>query len=319
MKIAVVDDYLGLSTEVADWGDLSAAVTVFRDSLSGGALVERLRPFDVLCLMRERTALTREVIEALPNLRLIVATGRRNPAIDIAAARARGIPVCGTASRDAATSHLTMTLILAAMRGLVPEALSMRDGGWQSFPGRDLKDLTLGVIGLGNKGSALAVLAQAFEMKVIAWSQNLTDARCAEVGAVTRAESLDALLGSSDVVSIHLVLSDRTRGLVDARALSLMKPDALLVNTSRGPIIDEAALLTALRAGRPGMAALDVYGSEPLPAAHPLRDADLIDAGRLLLTPHIGFGARQTYARMYTETVEDIRAWMAGAPIRRMD
>lgn len=319
MKIAVLDDYLGLSTQLADWGDLQDKVTVFRDHVSEHALVERLQPFDVICLMRERVALPKSVIDALPNLKLIVATGLRNVVIDMQATAARGIPVCSTASRNSATSHLTMTLILAAVRGLLPEARSMRDGGWQTHAGRDLKGLTLGVIGLGKKGRAIAELARAFEMNVITWSKNLTDSRCAEVGGVTRAETLDALLKQSDVISIHVVLSERTQGMIGARELSLMKPDALLVNTSRGPIVDEAALLDALRTGRPGKAALDVYDIEPLPSDHPLRDTTLIDAGKLLLTPHIGYGARQTYARMYTETVEDIRAWLDGRLIRRID
>lgn len=319
LRIAVLDDYLDQSLKLADWGDLAPQVTVFTDSVTGPDLARRLRPFQVICLMRERSALPAEVIDALPELRLIVATGKRNPSIDMAAARARGIPVCGTDSRDAATTHLTLTLMLAAMRGLLPEALSMRDGGWQCWPGRDLKGLTLGLVGLGQKGSAVARLAQAFEMEVIAWSRNLTDARCAEVGGVRRAESLDALLAASDVVSLHVVLSDQSRGMIGARELALMKPDALLLNTSRGPIVDSAALLAALRAGRPGMAALDVYDVEPLPADDPLRDGALIDAGRLLLTPHLGYAAQQTYARMYAQTVEDIRAWLAGAPLRRID
>lgn len=319
MKIAVLDDYLGLSTELADWGDLESSVTVFRDHVSGDALVERLLPFDVVCLMRERVPFPKAVIDALPALRLIVATGQRNVMIDMEAAHARGIPVCGTASRNSATTHLTMTLILAAMRGLFPEALSMRDGGWQTHAGRDLKGLTLGLIGLGKKGSAIAELARAFEMNVIAWSKNLTRARCEDVGDVTLAESLEALLAQSDVVSIHVVLSERTEGMIGERELAMMKSDALLVNTSRGPVVDEHALVSSLKAGRPGMAALDVFGIEPLPDDHPLRDRSLIDAGKLLLTPHLGYGARQTYARMYSETVEDIRAWLAGLPIRRID
>lgn len=319
MRIAVLDDYLDQALTLAEWGDLARNVTVFTDTVSGQALIDRLQPFQVVCLMRERTALPGAVIAQLPNLQLIVATGKRNPSIDMAAARARGIPVCGTESRDSATTHLTMTLILALMRGLLPEAHSMRTGGWQSFRGRDLAGLTLGLVGLGKKGSAIARLAQAFEMNVIAWSQNLTKARCAEVGGVTHAGSLEALMARSDVVSLHVVLSERTRAMIGARELGMMKPDAALINTSRGPIVDQSALLAALRAGRPGMAALDVFDQEPLAADDPLRDRALIDAGKLLLTPHLGYGAQQTYTRMYTETVENIRAWIAGAPIRRID
>lgn len=315
MRIAILDDYQGVALSLADWESLGAQVTVFRDTVSGAALVERLQPFEVICAMRERTPLPASVIEALPNLKLIVTTGMRNASIDTAAAAARGIAVCGTASRGTATAHLTMTLILAAMRGLIPEARSMRDGGWQAGLGRDLAGLTLGLVGLGNQGAAVAKLAQAFGMQVTAWSQNLTEARCAEVG-VAKAESLAVLLGTADVVSIHLVLSDRSRGLIGAEQMALMKPDALLVNTSRGPIIDEAAIIPALRAGHPGLMALDVYGDEPVRADHPLRDTALIDAGRLLLTPHIGYAARQTLETMYRQTVECIATWQAGTPVR---
>lgn len=315
MRIAILDDYQGVALSLADWQRLGAQVTVFRDPVSGAALVERLQPFEVICAMRERTPLPAAVIDALPNLRLIVTTGMRNASIDTAAAAARGVTVCGTASRATATAHLTMTLILAAMRGLIPEARSMRDGGWQAGLGRDLAGLTLGLVGLGNQGAAVAKLGQAFGMQVTAWSQNLTEARCAEVG-VAKADSLAALLGTADVVSIHLVLSDRSRGLIGAAQMALMKPDALLVNTSRGPILDEAAVIPALRAGHPGMVALDVYGDEPMPATHPLRDTALIDSGRLLLTPHIGYAARQTLETMYAQTVECIAAWQAGSPVR---
>lgn len=315
MRIAVLDDHVRVARSLADWDSLGADITVFHDTVSGEALVERLRPFEVICAMRERTPLPASVLEALPALRLIVTTGLRNAAIDMAAAAARGITVCGTASRAPATAHLTMTLILAAMRGLTVEAGSMRQGGWQAGLGRDLAGLRLGVIGLGNQGAAVARLGQAFGMEVEAWSANLTDARCAGLG-VRRAETLDALLARADVATVHLVLSDRSRGLIGAREMALMKPDALLVNTSRGPILDEGAIVPALRAGRPGLVALDVYGQEPLPPDSALRDAALIDAGRLLLTPHLGYASRQTLEIMYRETVEAIAAWAAGAPVR---
>ena len=314
MKIAIVDDYHGLSTSLVEWGGLASDVTVFRVPIAPEAVVDELRAFDVLCLMRERTPLPAGVIQQLPNLRLIVTTGMRNASIDLDAARVRGIRVCGTASRPQATSQLTMLLMLAAMRGLFAEVSSVRDGRWQSGAGRDLFGLTLGLVGLGKQGGAVAGLAQAFGMRVIAWSRNLTDARCDELG-VTRADDLNSLLAESDVVSIHLVLSERTVGLMGAAELSRMKPDSLLVNTSRGPIVDERALLAALRNGRPAMAALDVYDQEPLPPDHPLRDRDLIDSGRLLLTPHIGYGSLQNYRRMYEETFEAVTAWLAGAPV----
>lgn len=314
LRIAVLDDYQQAAAGLADWGSVGAA-DFFAAPIPADALAGTLMPYDVVCLMRERTPFPAALIDALPNLKLIVTTGGRNAAIDTAAAAARGIPVCGTASRPAATAQAAMTLILAASRNLVPEALSMRDGGWQRGLGRDLNGLTLGLIGLGRLGAAVADLARPFGVKLTAWSANLTDDRCAELG-VARAASLRDLLQTADIASIHMVLSDRTRGLIGARELGWMKPDALLVNTSRGPIVDSAALLDALRRGQPGAAALDVYDVEPLPADHPLRDRALIDQGRLLLTPHIGYVARQTYEVFYRETVECVAAWRAGAPVR---
>jgi phosphoglycerate dehydrogenase-like enzyme len=317
MRIAILDDYQGMALGLADWDRLGAEVTAFRDTAAGPALIERLRPCDVVCLMRERTPMPAEVIAALPNLRLIVTTGRRNAAVDVAAAAARGIVVCGTESRAAATAQMSMTLILAASRGLMREATSMRGGGWQTGLGRDLDGTTLGVIGLGRLGAEVARLARPFGMEILAWSANLTETRCADLG-VERAASLDALLGRADVATIHLVLSERTRGLIGGAELALMTPDAVLVNTSRGPIVDETALLAALRSGRPGCAAIDVYAEEPLAPDHPMRDRDLIDAGKLLLTPHIGYISRQTYELFYRQTVEAIEAWAKGEPIREI-
>ncbi|MFN3613689.1 MAG: D-2-hydroxyacid dehydrogenase family protein [Rubrimonas sp.] len=316
LRIAVLDDYQQVAAGLADWASVGAA-DFFHAPIPAAELAATLRPYDVACLMRERTPFPAALIDALPNLKLIVTTGGRNASIDVAAAAARGVPVCGTASRAPATAQAAMTLILAASRNLAPEAMSMRDGGWQVGLGRDLHGLTLGLIGLGRLGAAVADLARPFGVKLIAWSANLTDDRCAEVG-VERAATLRALLTTADVASIHMVLSDRTRGLIGPEQLSWMKPDALLVNTSRGPIVDSAALIEALRRGRPGAAALDVYDHEPLPADHFLRDRALIDAGRLLLTPHIGYVARQTYEVFYRETVECIAAWAAGAPVRRI-
>jgi phosphoglycerate dehydrogenase-like enzyme len=318
MKIAVLDDYLGLSEKFADWGELAPNVTVFRDPIGPEALVATLRPFEILCVMRERTPLPGHVIEALPNLRLIVTTGMRNGSIDVATAQARGIAVCGTASRTTATSHLAMTLILAAVRNLGPQVAALSDGGWQGPAGRDLHGLTLGLIGLGRLGARVAELARPFGVRLMAWSENLTDARCAEVGGITRMATLHDLLREADVASIHLVLSERTRGLLGAAEFAKMKPEAVLVNTSRGPIINTDALLAALRSGKPGCAALDVFDEEPLSSNHPLRDTDLIATGKLLLTPHIGYGALQTYDVMYRETVEDLRAWMNGSPVREL-
>jgi len=317
MKIAVLDDYQGYATRFADWGELAQDVTVFRAPIAAEDLVEELQSFDVLCVMRERTPLPASLIEALPKLRLIVTTGMRNNSIDVAAAKACGITVCGTQSRAPATAHLAFTLILVAARNLVPEIRSVQSGGWQVEAGRDLDGLTLGLIGLGRLGAAVAELARPFGMNLVAWSRNLTAERCAEVG-VTQAESLGHLLEVSDVASIHLVLSERSRGLIGAAELARMKPDAVLVNTSRGPIVDEAALLAALRAGRPARAALDVFEHEPLPADAVIRDAALMEAGKLILTPHIGYGALDTYRVMYAQTAEAVRAWADGAPIREI-
>lgn len=320
MKIAVLDDYQGVAISMADWARLEADVTTFHDTISGPALVERLRPFDVICIMRERTPFPADLIAALPKLKLIVTTGMRNLSLDVAAAVERGVTVCGTGGRGPSTAQHAMGLIYAATRGLVADAIGMRDGAWQrplgfgGGLGRDLDGLTLGLIGLGRLGAQVAALARPFGMEIVAWSQNLSQARADEVG-FARAESLHALLRMADVASIHLLLSPRTRGLIDAAALSHMKPDAVLVNTSRGPIVDSPALLDALRAHRLGAAAIDVFDEEPLPAAHPLRDAALIDAGRLILTPHVGYVVAQTYDVFYRETVEAIAAWRAGAPI----
>ena len=239
----------------------------------------------------------------------------RNLSIDMEVARARGITVCGTASRAAATAQLAMTLILVASRNLAGNLNSLARGGWQVDAGRDLEGLTLGLIGLGRLGADVAALARPFGVKMVAWSQNLTDARCAEVG-VRRAESLGALLEQADVASIHLVLSERTTGLIGAAELAQMKPDASLVNTSRAPIIDRDALLTALREGRLANAAIDVFDEEPLSADSAWRDANLIAAGKLIATPHVGYGALATYERMYRETAECVRAFAAGAPLR---
>jgi phosphoglycerate dehydrogenase-like enzyme len=313
VRIAVLDDWQGVATELADWSPVGAP-EVFRESLSGDALIEALRPFEAVVLMRERTPFPAAVIEALPNLKLIVTTGPRNASIDVAAADRRGVTVCGTGSRLESTAQLTLALMLAGTRGLVSETLSVRAGGWQTGLGRDLDGLTLGVIGLGRIGARVAELARAFGMSALAWSANLTAERCAEAG-VGLAPSLDALLEAADVATIHLVLSDRTRGLIGGPQLARMKPGALLVNTSRGPIVEETALAAALREGRI-TAAIDVYDVEPPPADHPLRDPALIDSGRLIPTPHLGYVSRQTYETFWPGVVEAIAAFEAGAPVR---
>lgn len=315
LKIAILDDYAGVAVSLAEWADLSD-VTVFRDTLTDeAALVTRLLPFDVLCVMRERTPLPGQIIRALPNLRLIVTSGTRNLSIDLAAAAERDIPVCGTDMRKTMTAELTMGLILALERRIVVEANSLTSGGWQTGLGRDLHGLTLGLIGLGKVGQQMAALGKAFGMQVAAWSQNLSPELCAE-HEVSYCNSLNALMGQSDVVSIHVVLSDRSRGMIDAAALASMRPDATLINTSRGPIVNTTDLLDSLRQGKLAGAAIDVFDVEPLKGNDPIVDADLINSGKLLLTPHLGYASAQTFRLFYSQMAEAVSAWKQGAPIR---
>lgn len=314
MKIAILDDYTSDALSAADWSALNAEIEVFAEPLTGHAA---LAEAEVLCVMRERSRISAELIKSLPKLRLIMTSGPRNAAIDLAAATAAGVMVCGTESRKMTTSELAMLLLLALARGLLPQAKSLDAGGWQTALGRDLHGLTLGVVGLGRIGAQMAAHGRGFGMEVVAWSQNLSDARCAEIG-VARAPSLAALMDQSDAVSIHYVLSERSEGLIGPGALAAMRPDAMLINTSRGPLIDDAALLQALREAPGRKAALDVFDVEPLPAEHPLRARDLIDRGQLLLTPHLGYATQQTWRLFYGQMVEGIAAWKSGAPIRRL-
>lgn len=311
VAIAILDDYQKVALEMADWSRLQAnhRITVFEEPFPDeDAVVRALAGFEVVCLMRERTPFPASLIERLPDLRLIVTSGSRNAAIDVAAAAKRGVLVCGTETPGHATAELTMGLMLALARNIHIEAADMRAGGWQTTIGRELRGKTLGLIGLGRLGGAVAKFGQAFGMKVIAWSQNLTEKRCQEVGAekVTK----DDLLRRADFISIHTRLSDRTRGLIGAGELGLMKPTAYLINTSRGPIVDEAALISALNEGRIAGAALDVYDREPLPADHPLRSTP-----RLLLTPHLGYVTEETYRVFYAGMVQAIEGWLAGKPV----
>ncbi|MFH1806729.1 MAG: D-2-hydroxyacid dehydrogenase family protein [Pseudomonadota bacterium] len=312
MKIAILDDYQNLARSATDWSALDAqcSITVFHDTLDDPvALAARLAPFDILCVMRERTPIPASLQAQLPNLKLIVTTGKRNDAIDVAAAQARGITVCGTESPSTATPELTFALMLALARGIVPENKSVREGGWQVGLGHDLAGSTLGIIGLGRLGEKVATIAQAFGMNIIAWSENLTAERCAKLG-VTLASKQD-LLRQSDFITIHQRLSDRTIGLIRADELHLMKPTAFLINTSRGPIVDWQALLIAVEKGQIAGAGIDVYDAEPLPHDHPLRGSD-----KLLLTPHLGYVTRGTWDVFYGQTAEAISAWLAGKPIR---
>jgi phosphoglycerate dehydrogenase-like enzyme len=306
MKIAVLDDYQGVALTLADWSAIArrAQVDVFNDHLADAdSVVKRLHPYDIVCVMRERTPLRRDIIERLPNLKLIASTGPRNASIDLEAAAARGIKVVHTGYFGSPTVELTWALILGSARHLSAEAAAVRNGGWQHTIGDDLSGQTLGIIGLGNLGTKVAHVAYAFGMKVIAWSQNLTAQKAEAAGATL--VSKEELLRQADFVSIHLVLSERTRGLIGARELSLMKPTARLINTSRGPIVVEADLIQALNAGRIAGAAIDVYDTEPLPANHPYRNT-----ANLLATPHIGYVSRSLYERFYRDTVSNIAAWL---------
>ncbi len=312
IKVAVLDDFQGVALKMADWSQLKGRteVTVFRDHLSDPAAVEeRLRPFDVVCIMRERTPLPGSILEKLPNLKLIASTGPRNASVDVAAAKARGITVCSTRSAPNGAAELTWGLILALIRNIPGESASMRAGGWQVSVGGDLDGKTMGIIGLGRIGARTAKVARAFGMNVIAWSQNLTRERAEEQGA--RLVSKEELFREADIVTVHLVLSDRTSGIVGAQELKLMKPTAYLVNTSRGPLVDEGALIDVLRTHAIAGAALDVYEIEPLPESHPFRSLD-----NLLATPHIGFVTKDAYDLFYRETAENVVAWLDGTPIR---
>ena len=309
-RIAVLDDYQQVAMELADWHTLPGEVVVFDKPFADvDDVVRSLAEFDVLVAMRERTRFPADVLERLPALRLLVTTGPGNAAIDIAAARRLGITVSATGYDSSPTVELTWALILGAARNLPTEVQSMRDGGWQLSVGTGLHGKSLGLLGLGRLGSRVAKVGQAFGMDTIAWSQNLTAERAAEQGV--RAVDKQELFASSDVLSVHLVLSDRTRGLVGAAELAAMKPTALLVNTSRGPIVDTDALLAAVRENRIGSAAIDVYDTEPLPADHPLRSQP-----GLLTTPHIGYVTRELYTTFYRDAVEDIAAFLDGRPVR---
>jgi phosphoglycerate dehydrogenase-like enzyme len=305
-KIAILDDYQNVARTMADWSILDgrAAITVFNDHLADAdAVVARLQPFEIVCVMRERTPMTRDIIERLPNLRLIASTATVNASIDLAAAAERGVQVVHTGYSSAPTVELTWALILADARHLVVETTAVRGGGWQQSVGEDLNGRTLGLLGLGNIGSAVARIGKAFGMNLIAWSQNLTAERAAAVDAVLVPK--EKLFQQADVITIHLVLSRRTRGLVGAPELRLMKRTARLVNTSRGPIVDEAALVDVLRKGEIAGAAIDVFDQEPLPSNHPFRQLP-----NVLATPHIGYVSRGLYQRFYQDTVENIREWL---------
>jgi phosphoglycerate dehydrogenase-like enzyme len=315
-RCAILDDYQNVVLNVTDWskvaGDLD--IEVFNEHLDGpDNVVKALQGFDIVCAMRERTPFPRAVIEKLPDLKLLITTGLRNASFDVAAAKERGVVVCGTPSVGNPTSGIAIGLMLELTRRIGYENARMKAGvPWQSTIGMDLDGMTLGVLGLGKLGTRTANIAKAFGMKVIAWSQNLTPEKCKEAG-VDYAGKED-LFRQADFITIHVVLSQRSRGLVGANEIALMKPSAYLINTSRGPIIDEAAMLAALRDKKIAGAGLDVFDVEPLPLDHPLRKMD-----NVVITPHLGYVATQNYRAYFAGVVDDIRAFIDGKPVRVMD
>jgi len=315
VQIAVIDDWQDVARDVVDWSVLDSLgeVTFEHDYPADNAtLAERLGRYQVICVMRERTRFDEDLLKRLPNLKLLVTGGMRNAALDMQAAARLGIKVCGTDSYKHAAPELTWALIMAATRNLVNEANALRAGHWQQGLGGDLHGKTLGILGLGSIGQRVAQFGQVFGMRVIAWSENLPAERAQQVG-VTYVNKQE-LFEQADVLSVHLVLSERSRGLVDAQALGWMKPTALLVNTARGPIVDEAALIKALQKQHIAGAALDVFEHEPLPDIHPFRTLD-----NVLATPHVGYVSRQNYEQFFSQMIEDIQGWAAGNPIRALN
>lgn len=311
MRVAILDDYQKVATSLADWSGLSGDVEVeiFQDHIDDeGAVSQRLKDFEIICIMRERTPFMRSLIERLPNLKLLVTSGMRNRSIDLAAAKERSVTVCGTPAVGVATAELTWGLIIGLLRHIPEEDRATRLGAWQRTLGVGLSGKTLGIAGLGRLGSRVARVGLAFGMEVIAWSQNLTEERCKEVDVslVTKKE----LLTRSDVLSIHLVLSDRTRGLFGAPELALMKPTAILVNTSRGPIVDETALVDVLERKAIAGAGLDAFATEPLPLDHSFRRLE-----NTVITPHLGYVEEENYQAYFNGYVDAVRGYLEGKPV----
>jgi phosphoglycerate dehydrogenase-like enzyme len=315
LRCAILDDYFDIALSSADWSKVGDRVdlTVFNHPfVSEQAAASALKDFEIVCAMRERTAFPKSLFEALPKLKLLLTSGMRNAAIDTAAVKERGIVYCGTQYGRDPTAALTMGLILELTRGIGRENARMHAGEpWQKFAGVEIEGRTLGLVGLGKLGSKVAGMAKAFDMNVIAWSPNLTPERCKEagVGYATKEE----LFATADIISIHVVLSERSRGLVSAADLARMKPTAYLVNTARGPIVDEAALLETLRQKKIAGAGIDVFATEPLPADHPFRKLD-----NLVLTPHLGYATVEGFRNHYAQMVEAIDGWFKGEPVRRL-
>jgi phosphoglycerate dehydrogenase-like enzyme len=315
LRCAILDDYQNIVLKVADWSKVKGDVDikVFNEHLGGpDKVIAALKGFDIVVAMRERTGFPKAVIDALPELKLLITTGMRNASIDTEAAKARGVTVCGTGSFGSPTSGIAIGLMLELTRHIGYENARLHAGAtWQTTIGPDLEGLTLGILGLGKLGTRTANIAKAFGMNVIAWSQNLTTEKCQEAGVGYAAK--DELFSQSDFITIHVVLSARSRGLVGARELGLMKPSAFLINTSRGPIVDEAALIVALRDNKIAGAGLDVFDIEPLPLDHPFRKMD-----NVVTTPHLGYVSEQNYRNYFAGVVEDIRSFIDGKPVRVM-
>ncbi|WP_213769531.1 D-2-hydroxyacid dehydrogenase family protein [Bradyrhizobium sp. dw_78] len=315
LRCAILDDYFDITLAIADWSKIGdrVDVTAFTEPfVSTEAAASALKDFDIVCAMRERTPFPRQLLEALPKLKLLITSGMRNAAIDTEAARERGVVLCGTLWKQDPTAPLTMGLILELTRGIGRENARMHAGEpWQKFCGIEIEGRTLGIVGLGKLGSKMAGLGKAFGMNVIAWSPNLTPERCKEVGVGYATK--EQLFATADVITIHVVLSPRSRGLVGREDLARMKPTSYLVNTSRGPIVDEAALLETLQQRKIAGAGIDVFSVEPLPVGHPFRKLD-----NIVLTPHLGYVSEDAFRAHYGQMVENIDGWLKGTPLRTL-
>ncbi|MCX2453723.1 D-2-hydroxyacid dehydrogenase family protein [Pedobacter sp. PLR] len=305
-QIAILDDYQNVALTYGDWSEIEelAEITVFNDHLTEtNEIIDRLKPYQIIAVMRERTPMTREILSQLPNLKLIISTGQRNASIDIKAAEELGITISPTRYESNGAPELTWALLLALAKHLVRESDNVRKGGWQTEIGVDLKGKTIGIIGLGNIGSAIARYARAFEMEVIAWSENLTEEKAHAQGA--KLVSKEELFRTADFVTVHLILSSRSRNIITGKELDLMKPGAFFINTSRGPLVDEKALIAVLKKKKIAAAGLDVYDLEPLPAQHPFRTLP-----NVLATPHIGYVTADTYQIFYEDIKRNIEEWL---------
>jgi phosphoglycerate dehydrogenase-like enzyme len=313
LRCAILDDYQNVALKLADWGKIKdrVEIKVFNEHLGGqDKVIAALRGFQIIVAMRERTGFSKNVIDALPDLKLLVTTGMRNASIDTEAAKARSVTVCGTGTFGNPTSGVAIGLMLELTRRIGFENARLHAGApWQTTIGLDLEGMTLGIVGLGKLGARTATIAKAFGMKTLAWSQNLTAEKCREAGVDYA--SKDELFRRSDFITIHVVLSGRTRGLIGAAELALMKPSAFLINTSRGPIVDEAALISVLRQHKIAGAGLDVFDVEPLPLDHAYRKMD-----NVVITPHLGYVSEQNYRRYFADAVDDIQGFLDGKPVR---